>query len=113
MSQQYKSNNPNNLVHCIWYCISGTRFEQVEIDFINALRNSYADNSLPVLIVFTQAIDKYIIAEMKKYIKEKKFNAYFIPVLDERKELVNGNFIVSFSLSDLVKLTLDKTRNSI
>ena len=50
---------------------------------------------------------------MEKYIKEKHINCYFIPVLAERKELVNGNFIEPFGLSDLVKHTLDKTRNSL
>jgi predicted GTPase len=113
ISQQYKSNNPNNFVHCIWYCITGNRFEQVEIDFLNALRNSYSDNSLPILVVYTQATDKNTIAEMQKYIKEKKINAYFIQVLAERKELVNGNFMEPFGLSDLVSRTLDKTRNAL
>ena len=113
ISQQYKSNNPNNFVHCIWYCITGNRFEQVEIDFLNALRNSYSDNSLPILVVYTQATDKNTIAEMQKYIKDKKINAYFIQVLAERKELVNGNFMEPFGLSDLVSRTLDKTRNAL
>ena len=113
ISQQYKSNNPNNFVHCIWYCITGNRFEQVEIDFLNALRNSYSDNSLPILVVYTQATDKNTIAEMQKYIKEKKINAYFIQVLAERKELVNGNYMEPFGLSDLVSRTLDKTRNAL
>ena len=113
ISQQYKSNNPNNFVHCIWYCITGNRFEQVEIDFLNALRNSYSDNSLPILVVYTQATDKNTIAEMQKYIKDKKINAYFIQVLAERKELVNGNYMEPFGLSDLVSRTLDKTRNAL
>ena len=113
ITQQYKSNNPNKFVHCIWYCITGNRFEQVEIDFLNALRNSYADNSIPILVVYTQATDKNTIAEMQKYIKDKKINAYFIQVLAERKELVNGNFMEAFGLSELVSRTLDKTRNAL
>ena len=36
INQQYKFNNPTNFVHCIWYCISGTRLEQVEIDLIDS-----------------------------------------------------------------------------
>ena len=113
ISQQYKSNNPNNFVHCIWYCITGNRFEQVEIDFLNALRNSYSDNSLPILVVYTQATDKNTIAEMQKYIKDKKINPDFIQVLAERKELVNGNFMEAFGLSNLLSRTLDKTRNAL
>ena len=113
ITQQYKSNNPNNFVHCIWYCITGNRFEQVEIDFLNALRNSYADNSLPILVVYTQATDKNTIAEMQQYIKDKKINASFIKVLAERKELVNSTFMEAFGLSDLLSHTLDKTRNAL
>ena len=38
MNRNYP-NDYNNFVHCIWYCLTGERFEQVEIDLLNRLRN--------------------------------------------------------------------------
>ena len=38
IDRQLESNNVNNFVHCIWYCITGNRFEQVEIELLNSLK---------------------------------------------------------------------------
>lgn len=62
----------NDFVHCFWYCITGTRFEQAEIDLLNSLRATYKDNNIPIIIVYTQATDDEAIASMKKFVKEKK-----------------------------------------
>ena len=35
IKKQYNSNNINNFVQCIWYCISGNRFEDAEIELNN------------------------------------------------------------------------------
>ena len=43
---QLNTNDINNFVSCIWYCITGNRFQQVEIDLLNALRSSYGDNTI-------------------------------------------------------------------
>ena len=72
INRQIESNDPNNFVQCIWYCITGNRFEQVEIDLLNSLKNSYEDNKIPIIIVYTQATDNNTINEMQQYIKEKK-----------------------------------------
>jgi len=113
ISEQYNTKNPNNFVHCIWYCITGNRFEQVEIDFLNALRSAYNDNSIPILVIYTQATDKKTIAEMQRYIKDKKIDASFIQVLAERKELVTNQFMEPFGLSDLMTQSLEKTKKAL
>ena len=83
---QLKQGNMNNFVHCIWYCITGTRFEQAEIDLLNSLRATYKDNNIPIIIVYTQATDDDAIKAMKKYIKEKNIQNNFIQVLSKRKK---------------------------
>ena len=113
ISEQYNTKNPNNFVHCIWYCITGNRFEQVEIDFLNALRSAYNDNNIPILVIYTQATDKKTIAEMQRYIKDKKIEASFIQVLAERKELVTNQFMEPFGLSDLMTQSLEKTKKAL
>lgn len=97
---------------CIWYCITGDRFQQVEIDLLNALRTSYGDNTIPIIVIYTQAVDEKIIADMEKYIKEKKINATFIKVLAERKKLVNQTYLEQYGLDDLLKETLKKCKQA-
>ena len=112
INKQINSNDPNNFVQCIWYCITGNRFEQVEIDLLNALKNSYEDNKIPIIVVYTQAVDNNTMNEMQEYIKEKNIDANFIRVLAERKELVNHSYLEAFGMDELVKVTLDKCKKA-
>ena len=113
INKQTNLNNVNNFVHCIWYCITGNRFEQVEIDLLNSLRNSYCDNQIPIIIVYTQATDNNTIDEMQNYIKEKNIDANFIKVLAERKKLVNNSYLSPFGKEELIKKTLEKCKNAL
>ena len=112
ISKQIKKNNPNDFVHCIWYCITGNRFEQVEIDLLNSLRGAYDNNSIPIIIIYTQATDNNAINGMKNYIKEKNIAAEFIKILAERKELVNGQYLEPFGLDELINETLKKCKQA-
>ena len=112
IQEQLDEGNMNNFVHCIWYCITGTRFEQAEIDLLNKLRESYEDNNIPIIIVYTQATDDEAQERMKQYIKEKKIKGDFIEVLAERKK-INGNYIEAFNLDILLQETLNKCRKAL
>lgn len=112
INRQLESNDPNNFVQCIWYCITGNRFEQAEIDLLNYLKKSYEDTNIPIIIVYTQATDNNTIREMQKYIKEKNIDANFIKVLAERKHLVNDNYLEAFGMNELVKETLEKCKKA-
>ena len=81
IKEQLSTDDINNFVHCIWYCITGNRFEQAEIDLLNSLKYTYPDNKIPIIIVYTQATDENMITDMKKYIKEININEKFIKVL--------------------------------
>ena len=62
------SGNPDDFIHCIWYCITGTRFEDIEEQTLLKLSQLYDDSKLPVMVVYTQAkkeIDKEIKKEKK------------------------------------------------
>ena len=113
INEQYKTNNPNNFIQCIWYCITGNRFEEVEIQLLNSLRLAYGENNIPIIIVYTQATDTNTINEMLNYIKEQNIKADFIQVLAERKKLVNNQYLEPSGLEDLVKETLKKCKNAL
>ena len=110
INEQNRKGEPNNLVQCIWYCITGTRFEEVEINLLNSLRKVYDNNKIPIIIIYTQATDEDNIKKMKDYIKIKNINANFIAVLAERKKLVNQIYLPSFGLHDLIKQTLEQCK---
>jgi hypothetical protein len=113
IQEQLSSNNINNFVHCIWYCITGNRFEKAEIDLLKALRGSYGENKIPIIIVYTQATDENTISEMSRHIKSSNIEEKFIKILAERKKLTNGSFLDSFGLSELLKETLNKCRKAL
>ena len=48
---------------------------------MNSLRNSYQNNKIPIIIVYTQSSDDTIINEMKAYIKEQNIEGDFIDIL--------------------------------
>ena len=113
IKEQLSTKDINNFVHCIWYCITGNRFEQVEIDLLNSLRSLYADNKIPIIIVYTQATDDETISEMAKYIKDQHIEGYYIKILAERKRLTNGTILEPFGLDELIKETLKKCRKAL
>ena len=55
---QLDSENPDLFIHCIWYCITGTRLEPIERDTLKELSKIYQSNSIPIIIVYTQAVSK-------------------------------------------------------
>jgi GTPase SAR1 family protein len=56
-----------NFVHCIWYCVTGTRIEKTEIEYIKKLKNIYSsDKKLPIIFVYTQADKVEYIEGIKK-----------------------------------------------
>ena len=86
--------NYNDFIHCIWYCISGTRLEESEIKLLEKLRNAYNNQSMPIIIVYTQNIDDEISDGIQNYIIERKIEASFVKVLAKNIKLTNSNKIV-------------------
>ena len=84
------SENPDLFIHCIWYCITGTRLEPIERDTLKELSKIYQSNSIPIIIVYTQAISKQKTEEMKNFIRQNfDFSHDFIPVLAVQEIIVD------------------------
>ena len=109
---QKATNDPNKFVQCIWYCLTGDRFEDSEIQLLNSLRATYGESRIPIILIYTQASDRRIISGMKRYIQGKNINVNFIEVLARRKELVNGGYLEPFGLGKLINETLNKCKNA-
>ena len=109
---QKATNDPNKFVQCIWYCLTGDIFEDSEIQLLNSLRATYGESRIPIILIYTQASDRRIISDMKRYIQGKNINVNFIEVLARRKELVNGGYLEPFGLGKLINETLNKYKNA-
>ena len=113
IKNQQETNDINNFVHCIWYCLTGNRFEDCEIELLNSLKSSYENNKIPIILVYTQAINKKLVSEMQEYIKIKQIEGIFIPILALEVEGFNNQIMKPFGLETLVKTTLDSIKNAL
>ena len=112
IEERKETNDPNKFVQCIWYCITGNRFEEVEQNLLTSLRTTYGESKIPIILIYTQATDKTAIDEMKEYIKKINIEVNFIEVLAKRKELVqNQGALEPFGIDELIKETLKKCKN--
>ena len=113
INEQYQTNDINNFVHCIWYCATGKRFQQVEVDTLNRIRNYYQGNKIPIIIVYTQATDKKAIENMKKYIMSQIDCNDFVELLALDVETVGNQVIKSFGVNELISKTLKRCKQAL
>ena len=106
INEQFEKNEP---LHSIWYCITGTRIEEVELNLIKKLKALYKDNSLPVIIVYTQSFFEEDFNEMKKYLINNIDNQLNLHNVVAKIKKMGDQIIKTFGLTEL----LDKTKNII
>ena len=109
---QQLNGNPDNFIHCIWYCITGNRFEDIEEETLKVLSSIYDDAKLPIIVVYTQAIIPAYYNGIKKEIEKINKNFEYIPVI--AKDIISDNFAFKQKNIDLlVSKSLDKAKNAV
>ena len=106
IKEQFEKNEP---LDAIWYCITGTRIEESEINLIKKLRALYKDNSLSSIIVYTQSVFEDDFNKMKDYLINSIDNQLIIHNVLAKMKKIDGKIIKSFGLDEL----LSKTKNLI
>ena len=48
------SNNKDEFIHCIWYCMTGTKYNDEVKDSIKILLSNYEDDCLSIIKIYTQ-----------------------------------------------------------
>ena len=92
ITTQLEKKDSDKYIHCIWYCWTGVRLEESEINVLKTLSEQYTLENLPVIIVYTKAIDPEEIKNAKKYISEElKLNNLFIEILAKEKKVNIGS----------------------
>lgn len=113
IKNKLESENPDEFVHCIWYCITGTRLETIEIDTLKELKGIYQKNSIPIIIVYTQNLSDEKCELMNNFIKENcDFNPDFIPVL-AKQEKIRGGVIEPFGIDELKETSILRAKEGV
>ena len=104
INEQLKKKEP---VNAVWYCITGNRIENVELDLVKKLQILYEKNSLPVFFVYTQCIDDLSFNKIKAYLySELNNNIDIINILAKMKN-INGLKCQKYGIKELLSITKD------
>lgn len=114
IKEQLATKDPDKYIHCIWYCWTGSRLENCEVEVLKELTNQYSLDILPIIIVYTKAIDSEEIEKAKDYIKnELKLNNCFIEVLAKEKKLTNESKIEPFNIDLLREKSIESAKSAV
>ena len=110
----------NNFIHCIWYCVTGVRFEDVERDSLIELMKLYDDETLPIIIVYTKAFDDVesdcMLKEINKICSTHNRKINTIKVVAKKRVIKSGNnkFVIEeHGLKELIELTFNKIEKAV
>lgn len=102
-----KSEDINEMIHCIWYCVAtpSHRFEQAEIDFLRNFLGETSKFNVPVILVLTQSYSKNDARELMIQIEKENLPLVnIVPVLAEEYKIDNEFIIKSYGLNALAEL---------
>ena len=110
---QLETNDPDKFIHCIWYCWTMTRLENVEINLLKKLSEQYTLDKLPVIIVYTNAISPDDVEKAKEYIKNENIKNDFIDILAVEKTIFSGEPVKPHGLDKLIELSIKSSMSAV
>ena len=106
--------NPDEYVHLIWYCVTGTRFEDIEQKSLIELSKLYTDNNLPIIVVYTMATNSEQIPTIKEFVENMETPVSFRAILAKTMKVSHVNIeIPPFGVKDLINISIKKAKNAI
>jgi GTPase SAR1 family protein len=94
--------NEEKRIDCIWYCFTGKRLEDDEINILEKLKEIYY-GKIPFIMVYTKSISKDDEIVTLKVIEElMDKNVIFIPIVAKDISLRNKKKITKFGLTELI-----------
>ena len=98
-------NDFNSVIHCIWFCIHGTRFEKPEESLFFSLKNLYEENIMPMILIYTKSTDQDRFNEMKKYLMDKNIENDIVEVVAQDIPLMDKTIKRAFGNEKLLEIT--------
>ncbi len=115
-----EKDNINNFIHCIWYCVTGVRFEDVERDSLIELMKLYDDETLPIIIVYTKAFDdvesEKMLEEINKICSTHNRKINSVKIVAKKREIKSGNnkFVIKeHGMKELIQMTFEKIEKAV
>jgi hypothetical protein len=107
-SKNIKRDN-NELIHCIWYLISGVRIDPLEFNLLKKLNENYNDKNIPIIIVYNNGYSEDCALEMKKIITKSLGNIDFVEIQPIEDKIFKSNIKKpAFGGKELKEKTLQK-----
>ena len=105
--------NEDKFIHCIWYCLTGTKFNDEDKNAVNQLLNMYEYDCLPIIIVYTITIDideaNEVLEELKAFLGGNNNKINYVMILAKEKILGKARIKQEpFGLEELKKITLKR-----
>ena len=113
IEKQLLTKEPDNYVNCIWYCITGSRFEEVEKETLETLSSVYDDNKLPIIVVYTKAAFPFLYEEIQKKVNQLDRNFEFIPVIAKDMEMKKGLIAKKDGVDELLNVSVNKAKQAV
>ena len=120
INEKLSTNNPDLFINCIWYCVNGERFEERELEFIKSLMEIYTDENLPIIIVYTKAVDDKVddvmIDKIKKRFNNIGLNITILKCLAKDKEIIHFDkkyYFKAFGINELITETFTRLQFAI
>ena len=107
ISKGLATQNINETIHCIWYCINtaSNRIEPEEIEWLRELSMENQITQVPIVVVLTQSFSKKKAQEMRQTLLNENLDIIqVIPVLAEDYEIEDLGIIKSYGLETLIKV---------
>ncbi len=104
------SNNINDAIHCIWYCINvgANRLDESEVKWVKEFAAENKTTHVPIIVVLTQAAPKRKAEEMKQLVEGENLPIVkVVPVLAEDMPFDEEYVARSYGLDNLIKVMLE------
>lgn len=120
INEKLKLGEPNDIIHCILFTMTGTRYENIEIEVLQELRKIYKEKNIPIIIIYTQCIeDEDFINQFKGELNKKLENEInnepegirFIDILAQEKK-TKKEWYKPYNLSKLIIMCYENFLNS-
>ena len=104
--------DPDRFIHCIWYCVNGTRFEDIEAECLVKLSKLYNNDNLPIIVVYTKAIETDQYNKIGEIVYNLRKDYGYIPVIAKAIKTDEGTF-KQRNLEELKNMSIERAKNAI
>ena len=107
ISSGLASNDVNEVIHCIWYCINtaSNRIEPEEIQWLREISSENAIMQVPIIVVLTQSFSEANAQEMRNTLLNENLNIIqVVPVLAESYEIKGLGTAPAYGLDVLIQV---------